>query len=160
MKDELFQQLAASLNEGGAILSVLIIGTCLPCAAKQPASATQPSSSAAEGSNDKSLADIRKRFATMKIKALDDYLAANPNAGDFRMGLLEIFYCYRNEVRDRERALSTLDRFYEYLVANPGELKEGLRHLFECYVGMEDEERAMVALEREWSLSRAVQSDR
>jgi thiol-disulfide isomerase/thioredoxin len=144
-----------------SILSVLIIGTCLPCTAQQ-VTETPPPPSAAEVSKDKSLADIRQRFATMKIKALDDYLAANPNAGDFKMGLFEIVHCYRDEVMDRERALSTLDRFYEYLVAkaNPGELKGGLRDLYDYYVGMEDEERAMVALEREYAfLAKGADSD-
>lgn len=144
-----------------AVMASLLLAACLPCAARQPVTETPPvAPAAAEVSRDKSLADIRSRFAMLKIKALNDYLAANPKAGDFQRGLLEIVHCYRDEVGDQERTLSTLDRFYEYLVANPSELKEGLRELYDYYVGMKDTERAIVALERGYALlARGADSD-
>jgi thiol-disulfide isomerase/thioredoxin len=136
-----------------SILSaIIIVAASFPCGAQQPATEAPPSSAAAEASEEVSIADIRKRFALIKIKALNDYLAANPKAGDFQRGLLEIVHCYRDEVGDRERALSTLDRIYDYLVANPGELKEGLRELYHYHVGMEDDKGAVLALEREYAL--------
>ena len=65
--------------------------------------------------------------------------------------------------------MATLEREYDFLAAkaNPSELKEGLRHLFLCYVGIEDEDRAMAILEKEyavlakariatWALSRKI----
>lgn len=144
------------------ILSALIIAASLPCAAKQPASGTPSAADATEASQDKSLADLRQRLATMKIKALNDYLAANPNADDFRMGLFEIFRSYRDEVRDREKALSTLDRLSEYLTtkAKPGELKRGWRDLGDCYFGLEDKERGLAVRQKEYDfLARGAESD-
>ena len=86
-----------------------------------------------------------------QARALEEYLAANPNARNFRDGLQQLFVYYRDEAKDKKRALATLEREYQYLVAraNAKELKEGLRFQFECYVGIEAEDRALVALERE-----------
>jgi len=136
------------------LLPALLIAASLPCAAQQAVTETPPPSSTATVSQDKSLADIRKRFATMTIKALEDYVAANPNAGDVRRGLMVIFDYYLNQLEDREKALSTLDRITEYLVSKtkPRELRKELQNLYEYYVKIEARERAIPALERGYAL--------
>ena len=145
-----------------AAAASLLLAACLPCAAQRPESETSPPSPAAPIAVDKSLADINRRIATDKIKALEAYLSANPSATDYMEGLQQIFMSNRDDVGDRERALATLTRMYEHLVArsDPSELKEGLRFLFQCYVGIEDEERAMAILEKEHALlARGADSD-
>jgi thiol-disulfide isomerase/thioredoxin len=95
--------------------------------------------------------DEKKSFTTEQARALEDYLAAHPNARHFRVGLEQLFMHYRDEVKDKKKALAILEREYAYLVAkaNPKELKEGLRFQFLACVGIEAEDRALVALERE-----------
>jgi thiol-disulfide isomerase/thioredoxin len=137
-----------------AAASLLLIAACLPCAAQQPLTEPPPPSHAASILADKSLADINRRIGTDKIKALEAYLSANPSATDYMEGLQQIFMSNRDDVGDRERALATLTRMYEHLVAksDPSKLKEGLRQLFYCYVGIEDEEGATAILEKEHAL--------
>lgn len=140
----------------------IIVAACLPGVAQQPATETPPPSSAAEVSSDKSIKDIRKRFGAIKIKALNDYLAANPNADDFQSGLLAIVRIYRDELSDRKNALATLDRVYEYLVAkaDPEDLQDGLREIYQYHVGMGDDQGATVALAREYAyLAKGADSD-
>jgi len=137
-----------------AAAASLLLAVCLPCAAQRPETETSPPSPAAPIAVDKSLADINRRIATDKIKALEAYLAANPSATDCREGLQQIFMSYRDGLGDKARAAATLERQYDFLAAkaDASELKEGLRFLFECYVGIEDEEGAMAILEKEHAL--------
>jgi len=95
--------------------------------------------------------DEKKHFTPEQARALEDHLAAHPESRHFRVGLRQLFMHYRDEVKDKRRALATLEREHEYLVAkaNAKDLKEGLRFLFLASVGIEAEDRALVALERE-----------
>lgn len=95
--------------------------------------------------------DGKKTLSTEQAKAIEDHLATHPEDRHYGVGLRQLFLHYRDEAKDKERALATLEREYEYLVARAGaeDLKEGLRWLFLASVGIEAEDRALVALERE-----------
>ena len=95
--------------------------------------------------------DGKKTLGREQAKALEDHLAAHPEDRHCGFSLKQLFMHYRDEAKNKERALATLEREYEYLVARASaeELKEGLRWLFMASVGIEAEDRALVALERE-----------
>ncbi len=95
--------------------------------------------------------DKKETITADQAEAIEERLAAQPDARDFRYALQQLFMYYRDEAKDKQKALATLEREYQYVIAeaNSKTIKRMLRDQFFCCVGAEAEDRALVALERE-----------
>jgi peroxiredoxin len=108
-----------------AILSALLLATCLPCFAQSSGIDAPPSSPVA----DKSVDEILNRVHREQCKAFEAYLNANPQANDAGEVYEELIAHYGeiaahyeefasrdNESDDKKRQLDALERQYYFMV--------------------------------------------
>ena len=115
-------QSSNSLKTMKSFLSALLLAACSPCFAEPSHPEAPPSSPVV----DKSVDDTLNRIRLEQIKALEAYMAANPNAGD------------RDEV-------------LKDLIAECGKLAEHYRMLVDRDKQSGDQNRRLQALERQYS---------
>lgn len=96
-----------------AMSAAIFLSPCLLRAAQNTVPET-PSSAVTE-----SFEGIGKRIATEKAKALDVYLAANPNAKDAQVALSKLYQCYVT-LGDDARKLTTLEKCYDSMAKGAG----------------------------------------